>query len=123
MRNAILKFLAWVVAVTLLCWCWVAYPFCSGFVSAAYFGLLAIFLPKGQRQGFRASVSPVQVFITLLLIGLLILAAVSGSSWLSNKWFDESSLRPVVVALTWLLFVATGGLVVFRKHRTADEIE
>lgn len=121
MRKQILKFFVWIVAVTLLCWCWVVYSFCSGFVGAAFLGLLAIFLPKGQRPGYRVSLSRVQIFIALLGLGLMILAAVSGVTWLSNKWFDESGLRLVVVALMWLLFVATGWFAVFRKCQNASK--
>ena len=107
-----LKFSIWVIVISALSWCWASAP---EWREPALLGLVFAPVFLTQRRQFVQPVDRTDIVVTLaLVVAILICAAVSWMA-LSNKWFELSEVRPMLVLILWSAQISVGHRAFFKR--------
>ncbi|MES2947758.1 MAG: hypothetical protein V4858_04370 [Pseudomonadota bacterium] len=118
-----IQYLAFSIVISLACWLMASDSSVKSLTSLLFALAPLILLRKGVVQGYRQPIYgkkaiAVAVFTAIFLV-FMIVSATTGWTKVSNDWFGNFEYRPVVAAITWVLFVCIGG-VAFRSERSLN---
>ena len=68
-----------------------------------------------QRRQFVQPVDRTDIAVTLVLVGAILVCATVSWTALSNKWFELSEVRPILVLILWSALIAVGYRAFFKR--------